>query len=113
MGITLQRVIIVKLLVLWVVMAGIVTRSQKDCDRFRLAHWNARGGIRQKYDIIKDFLIEENIDVILIQETALPPNVDIKMRGYKQKKNYARARPLDMAFWYYRKQNTSVWYTEP
>ena len=63
-----------------------MTRSQKDCDRFRLAHWNARGGIRQKYDIIKDFLIEENIDVILIQETALPPNVDIKMRGYKQKK---------------------------
>ena len=51
----------------------------------RVAHWNARG-IKNKTDILNQFLIEHNIDVLLVQETHLKPQDTLKLSGYKIKR---------------------------
>lgn len=57
--------------------------SVTHCHRnFRLAFWNANGIRRDKY-LIENFLQEEDIDILLVNETHLHPNDRLTVRGYE------------------------------
>ena len=48
----------------------------------RLTHWNANG-LRKNLNEVKQFLIEENIDIMLLNETKLKSLSKFKVTGYQ------------------------------
>ena len=48
----------------------------------RLTHWNANG-LRKNLNEVKQFLIEENIDIMLLNETKLKSLTKFKVTGYQ------------------------------
>lgn len=47
----------------------------------KIAAWNSRG-LASKIDELIDFSIKENIDIILVSETFLSPNINLKKCGF-------------------------------
>ena len=65
-------------------MAALNPDSKKDSeyrDAIRVVHWNARG-VNTKVDLIQNFLDVNNIDILLIQESLLPKDSNLKFKNH-------------------------------
>lgn len=60
--------------------------------KLKLAHWNANG-VRNKTQELAQFLHNNDIDVLLLNETHLKPSLDLIVQNYKTYRSDRLGRP--------------------